>query len=129
MFEVSEACHNHCYSMLIAVLERKFVLDGTTRLNNGFDTFVSCYFHAVREGEECITCHDSSFQLEAESFSFFNGMFQCIYTTGLSHSGSQQLFSASKYDGIALAVLHDLRGFQCVYLYPVRERLPAWNGT
>ena len=107
--------------MLIAVLERKFVLDGTTRLNNGFDTFVSCYFHAVREGEECITCHDSSFQLEAESFSFFNGMFQCIYTTGLSHSGSQQLFSASKYDGIALAVLHDLIGKEQVFHFLDRK--------
>ena len=54
MFKMTDACRYHRNAMFITIIERQFILYRTTRLDNSCNTFITCYLHTVREGEESI---------------------------------------------------------------------------
>mgnify|MGYP001524057474 FL=1 len=80
VFEMTNSCGHHRDAMFVAIVERKLILDGTTRLNNCGHTFISGNLHAVGEGEESVRCHHGTFQVEAEVLGFFDGLLQSIHT-------------------------------------------------
>ena len=66
MFEMAESGHCHCHTVGIAVFDGFLISDGTAGLDYRVHTGLMCYFHAIREGEECVTGHDCAFEIEAE---------------------------------------------------------------
>ena len=78
---MTNSCGHHRDAMFVAIVERKLILDGTTRLNNCGHTFISGNLHTVGEGEESVGCHHGTFQVEAEILGFFDGLLQSIHHT------------------------------------------------
>ena len=71
--------------MLVAIFKREFILDASTRLDDGCYAFIAGNFHAVGEREECVTCHYSAIQVETEVFGFLDSLLQSIHTAGLTY--------------------------------------------
>jgi hypothetical protein len=74
MFEVTDACQHHAYSMGIAVVNAVLVLDRAPRLYHCGDTCFMGDGNAVWEGEEGIGGHDSTFQVEAKLIGLSYGL-------------------------------------------------------
>ena len=77
---MADSRNHHRDAMFVAIVERKLILNGATRLNNCGHTFISGNLHTVREGEESVRCHHGTFQVEAEVLGFFDGLLQSIHT-------------------------------------------------
>ena len=90
----------HCQTVLIAILNRVFVADGTTRLNNRRDTRFTRNFDTVGEGKKRIGSHDRTRQIEPERMGFLDSLLQGIDPRGLPHSTGNQLVFAGQYNGI-----------------------------
>ena len=115
MFKVTETGGYHSNAMLIAIVERQLVLNASARLYNRRDALVTCYLHTIGEGEESITCHDSTVQVKAEALCFLNGLLQSIHTAGLPYSACQQLFSLCQHNRVRLGIFHNLIGKQHIF--------------
>lgn len=70
VFKVTEPSSYHGNAMLVAIFKREFILDASTRLDDGCYAFIAGNFHAVGEREECVTCHYSAIQVETEVLAF-----------------------------------------------------------
>ena len=55
VFEMADSRNHHRDAMFVAIVERKLILNGATRLNNCGHTFISGNLHTVREGEESVS--------------------------------------------------------------------------
>ena len=86
MFEMADTCQHHAHALGIAVVNAVLVLDGAPRLYHCGNACFMCDGYAVREGEEGVRGHDSTFQVEAKLIGFGNGLSEGIHTGGLSHS-------------------------------------------
>ena len=111
VFKVTEPCYHHCNVMFVAIIKREFILDASARLNYSLNAFITCNFHAIREGEESIARHYGAVQVEAEVLGLLNGLFQGVHTAGLTYTACQQLLAFSQYNSVGLAVLHYLVRF------------------
>ncbi len=66
MLEVAHAGEDHAHSMRIAVVDAILILDGATRLHHCGDASFVGDGDTVREREEGVGSHDSTFQVKAE---------------------------------------------------------------
>ena len=62
---MTNSCGHHRDAMFVAIVERKLILDGTTRLNNCGHTFISGNLHTVGEGKESVGSHYGAFRFLA----------------------------------------------------------------
>ena len=92
VFKVTEPSSYHGNAMLVAIFKREFILDTSTRLDDGCYAFIAGNFHAVGEREECVTCHYSAIQVETEVFGFLDSLLQSIHTAGLTYTTCNNCF-------------------------------------
>ena len=70
VFKVTESRSHHGDAMLFAIFKREFILDASTRLDDGCYAFIAGNFHAVGEREECVTCHSAPFKSKPKFLAF-----------------------------------------------------------
>lgn len=70
VFEMTNSCGHHRDAMFVAIVERKLILDGTTRLNNCGHTFISGNLHAVGEGEKASDAITAPFRSKPKFLAF-----------------------------------------------------------
>src|SRR5689334_15936984 len=100
MFEMPHSGHYQCKFILLAVFNRIFVTDRTTRLNKSCDACLVSQFYAIAKWEKCIAGHNSSMQIKLELVCFFNRLSKRVDTTGLTTTFAKQLFIFYKGDRI-----------------------------
>ena len=54
MFKMTDTGGHHRHTVLVAVSKSKIVFHRAARLDDCRNTFLVCYFYAIREGEESI---------------------------------------------------------------------------
>ena len=74
MFEMSSPCDHHGQIMAGTICDRVVITDRATRLNEGLDTGFMSQLHTIIKGEECVTGHHRTVQVEFELLRFFNGL-------------------------------------------------------
>ena len=80
---------DHAQSIIIAIFNTVFVFDRTTRLNNCSDAGLVSYLYTIRKREKRIAGHNRTFQIEAKAQSLSDGLFQGIYSWGLTGAAGQ----------------------------------------
>ena len=74
MFEVAHAGKHHAHALRIAVVDAVLVLDRAAWLHHCGDACFVGDGYAVREREEGVGSHDSTFQVEAKLIGFGYGL-------------------------------------------------------
>src|SRR5688500_7253198 len=110
MLEMADSSEDHGHIVLVTIADRILVLYGTSGLNDHVYAMLMCNFNAVREREECIGRHHTSFQIKPEGPGFFNCLAKGIYACGLAYAACQQLTVHRQNDGVGFGVLTDLAG-------------------
>ncbi len=86
MLEVAHACEHHAHALGIAVVDAVLVLDGAARLHHCGDACFVGDGNTVREWEEGVGSHDSTFQVEAKLICFRDCLSQGILSGGFSYT-------------------------------------------
>ncbi len=86
MFEVAHASEHHAHALGIAVVYAVLVFDRAAWLHHCGDACFMGDGNAVREREEGVGIHDSTFQVEAKLICFRDCLSQRIHSGGLSYA-------------------------------------------
>ena len=86
MLEVAYAGEHHAHALGIAVVDAVLVFDGSSRLHHCGDACFVGDGDTVREREEGVGSHHSTFQVEAKLICFRDCLSKGIHSGGLSYT-------------------------------------------
>ena len=99
------ANEEHRNACLVASVNRFLVTDTSARLNDGANACLDAFVYAIAEGEECVACHNASFNGVS---GVLNGLLRRPNAVGLSHTNPRRSICFPDDDCVGFGVLNDL---------------------